>query len=265
VLAILLPLFAAANIFFTPVLTRFFVASSRYKQLLLPALHILQGGLAIIIATLSSQGFQTGWLQKCALRGNWQQLVHNHNGPAIERIQNTFDCCGYHSVADMEWPKGRCEEIYNRHTGCEVPWRQAMHRTSGLEFAVAVVVGIIQVSQLLCTSHRVYIFEFPLCEKLANWGKLAHLVYLRQRGAKGSSTRDARGNGTRDFRRLPQPVEAEDSERLVEDGVEAYHDSDEEGHIERPSLTYPPSGNAEDGPRVAPSGLGRDEANEWRS
>ncbi|KAI3317042.1 hypothetical protein HD806DRAFT_516128 [Xylariaceae sp. AK1471] len=233
VLTILLPLFAAANIFFTPLLSRV-VGSSSYQQLLLPVLHILQGGLAIIIATLSFQGLLPDQLLECGLHGNWQKLWQNHDGRGIERIQNAFDCCGFRSVRDMAWPPPllHCQEIYDRHTSCAAPWQQYMQRTSGLEFMVAAVVGIIQ---------------------------LAHLLYLRQRGARGSSARNSR--------RLPQQVEAGESERLIEDGVEAYHDGDEEGDAVDPSASRSASGTAANGPphRIQPSGLGHDEANQWRS
>jgi len=147
VLTILLPLFAAANVYFTPVLNRLFGSSRGYQQFLPSALHILQGGLTLIIITLAFQGFLPGQLLDCALNGNWQRLYSNHDRQAIERIQNTFDCCGLKSVKDRTWPEGnQCHQIYGRNTPCIQPWRASMQRTSGLEFAVAVIVGLIQVS-----------------------------------------------------------------------------------------------------------------------
>ncbi|KAI1186399.1 hypothetical protein F5B17DRAFT_403831 [Nemania serpens] len=232
VLTILLPLFAAANMFFTPVLNRL-VKSSTLQQLLLPALHILQGGLAIVIATLAAQGFAPTRALGCELEANWQQLWHNHDGHSIERIQNTFDCCGLHSVVDRAWPGTRqqCSEIYNRHTSCDAPWMASMQRTSGLQFTIAVLAGIIQ---------------------------LAQLVYLRQRRGRNSSAQD--------FKRLPHPAEEGNGDRLIE---EPYHDDDEEEERadedqSTPESTLPHPGNIPPH-RVAPSGLGRDEANEWRS
>ncbi|TGJ82186.1 hypothetical protein E0Z10_g6589 [Xylaria hypoxylon] len=234
VLTILLPLFAIANIFYTPVLTRL-AGASIFQQLLLPALHVLQGGITVIIATLAAQGFTPGQALNCALEYNWQQLWHNHDGRAIERIQNTFDCCGFHSVVDRPWPQGQahCSDIYKRDTPCDAPWRASMQRTSGLQFAVAVLAGIIQ---------------------------LAQLVYLRQRGG--------RDNAARDFKHIPQQVEAGDSERLIE---EPYHDDDEDEGVSvdqsPPRSALPPTQAAQNDPphRVEPSGIGRSEANEWRS
>ncbi|KAI0192544.1 hypothetical protein EV127DRAFT_34890 [Xylaria flabelliformis] len=145
VLTILLPLFAAANVIYTPFLSRL-AGSPTLQQLLLPALHIIQGGLTVIIATLAAQGFAPSPTLNCALEQKWQSLWSNHDGRAIERIQNAFDCCGYRSVVDRDWPDPQCKDIYHRHTSCRVPWGEAMQRTSGLEFTVAVIAGIIQVS-----------------------------------------------------------------------------------------------------------------------
>ncbi|KAI0116396.1 hypothetical protein GGR51DRAFT_501199 [Nemania sp. FL0031] len=225
VLTILLPLFAAANIIYTPILNRR-IRSPTLLHLLLPALHVLQGMLTVIIATLTAQGFANSQILDCGLEASWQLLWHNHDGRSIERIQNTFGCCGFKSLADRAWPreKGQCEEIYDRHTWCEAPWRAYMQRTSGLQFAVAVAAGIIQ---------------------------LAYLAYLRQQAIRNKAAQD--------LKRLPH-----DSERLIE---EEYHDSDDEAASEdqSPSDSVSPTTRDEAPHRVEPSGLGRDEVNEWRS
>jgi hypothetical protein len=143
VLTILLPLFAAANIIFTPILGRYLLTKPpALQQFLLPALHILQGGVAIVIATLAAQGLTPG----CELETTWQEFWHTHNFHAIERIQNSLDCCGYRSIVDRTWPKTSCSEIYGRNTHCNAPWRASMQRTSALQFAVAAIAGLIQVS-----------------------------------------------------------------------------------------------------------------------
>lgn len=157
VLTILLPLFAIANLFFTPVLNRL-AKSSKVQQLLLPALHVLQGGLTVVIATLAAQGFVPGPSLKCELDNSWQLLWHNKDWRAIERIQNAFDCCGLHSVRDRSWPVEDCQKTYGRHTSCDAPWSASMRTTSGLQFAVAVLCGIIQVS--LTRSRLVYISSY---------------------------------------------------------------------------------------------------------
>ncbi|KAI1813800.1 hypothetical protein GGS20DRAFT_452232 [Poronia punctata] len=233
VLTILLPLFAAANVYFTPVLTRFF-HSANYQQFLPYALHILQGGLTLVIATLALQGSLPGRMLDCGLEENWQQLWSNHDGRGIERIQNAFECCGFRSLKDRDWPRGQCRNIYdNRHSSCIEPWRASMQRTSGLEFTVAVVVGLIQ---------------------------LAHLIYLQRQG------RSTTGNNA-DYRRLPHRVEAGENGRLIEEDPEAYHDADdEENGVEPTSSQSQPADFGEEPPhRVMPSGLGGEEANQWRT
>ncbi|KAI1820637.1 hypothetical protein F4861DRAFT_50100 [Xylaria intraflava] len=231
VLTILIPLFTTAIIFYTPVLNRL-AGSSIPRQLLAPSLHVLHGGLALVIATLAAQGFIPGRILKCGLEGNWQQLWHTHDGRAIERIQNTFDCCGFHSLRDRGWPQEQCADIYNRHISCDAPWRASMQRTSGLQFAVAVLVGIIQ---------------------------LGYLAYLRQRSW--------RARGAQDFKRFPQRVGAGEHERLIENGIEPYDDGDEASGDANPSASRSSLPAAEDSAphRVEPSGLGRDDVNEWRS
>ncbi|KAI0432282.1 hypothetical protein F5Y09DRAFT_339787 [Xylaria sp. FL1042] len=232
VLTILLPLFAIANLFFTPVLNRF-PGPPILQQLLGPALHVLQGGLTVVIATLAAQGFVPSQTLRCTLEGSWQHLYQNHDGRAIERIQNAFDCCGLHSVVDRTWPKRHCGEIYDRDTSCDLPWTASMQRTSGLQFAVVVLTGIIQ---------------------------LAHLVYLRRRGFRGILARD--------FKRYAEPAEAGESGRLIE---RPYHDNEDDSGVsvdQSPSQSAFPAvqaGQDEAPHRVEPSGLGRDEANEWRS
>ncbi|KAK5636742.1 hypothetical protein RRF57_012454 [Xylaria bambusicola] len=232
VLTILLPLFAIANLFYTPVLNRF-AKSSTVRQFMLPALHILQGGLTVVIATLAAQGFTPGPPLECELFNSWQLLYSNHDGRAIERIQNAFDCCGFRKILDRDWPKQQCHTIYDRRTPCEGPWSASMQRTSGLQFAVAVLCGMIQ-------------------------EKLAHLVYFKQRGARDNAAPDYKRRGGRAER--AERAERGESGRLIE---EAYHDGDDQSP---PQSALPaPQITQDDGPRVAPSGLGRDEANEWGS
>ncbi|GAP85593.1 putative tetraspanin Tsp3 [Rosellinia necatrix] len=225
VLTILLPLFAAANVIYTPLLGRF-IGAPKIQQLLLPALHIIQGAIIVVIATLAAEGFVPSNSLDCQLDTAWQALWRNKNGRAIERIQNQFDCCGYRSIKDQAWPPQpqKCAEIYGRHTACGTSWHAAMHTTSGLQFAVAVVAGIVQ---------------------------LAHLAYLRLPRERGSAGQVF-------------AQRAEDNGRLIE---EAYHDSDDEGNnaVEDPAPSTPPATQDNASHRVEPSGLGGEEANQWRS
>ncbi|KAI0865347.1 hypothetical protein F4860DRAFT_306412 [Xylaria cubensis] len=104
-----------------------------------------------------------------------------------------------------------------------------MQRSSGLEFTVAVIAGIIQ---------------------------LAQLVYLRRRAARGKTAED--------FKRIPQHIEGAASGRLI---GEHYHDDDDDDDdsANQDASRSDVSAARDNAPRVEPSGLGRDELNEWRS
>ncbi|KAI0457166.1 hypothetical protein F5B21DRAFT_99206 [Xylaria acuta] len=130
-----------------------------------------------------------------------------------------------------------------------------MRRTSGLEFTVAVLAGIIQVSPTLLFNSVQYVCMYQTLVEITNKEQLAQLVYLRRRGA--------RVNTAQDFKRFPQRVEEGTNERLIE---EPYHDGDDDGASVNPSSSQSDVSAAQDNtPRVEPSGLGHDEVNEWRS
>ncbi|KAI5917125.1 hypothetical protein F4810DRAFT_81598 [Camillea tinctor] len=235
VLTILLPFIAAANIFVTPAVTRLLRrrGASEIQRLLPHALQIIQGIITIVIATQSFEGFVPGQNLSCNLKGNWQQLWSRKDGRAIERIQDSFNCCGLNSPRDMAWPpkpSDTCQQLYNRHIACVVPWGASMQRTSGLEFGVAIAIGLIQ---------------------------LANLVLFRLRNSSDG--------GVRAYRRLPQIFSSNQHDRLIEpDHEEADEDEPEEnGNRNGLNRSY---GAIDDGrpPRVEPSGLGED-ANQWRS
>lgn len=135
-----------------------------------------------------------------------------------------------------------------------------MQRTSGLQFTIAVVAGLIQVSVSLQNCNRYKHVCTKIIVETTNWKKLAQLVYLRQRRGRNTSAED--------FKRLPHPIEEGNGDRLIE---EPYHDDEDEDGEEgaeedrsTPQPTLPPAGDRAPH-RVEPSGLGHDEANEWRS
>ncbi|KAI1213710.1 uncharacterized protein F4807DRAFT_408787 [Annulohypoxylon truncatum] len=233
VLAIILPVIAAANVFYTPLLHRFLRSrfSSLATQQLLPiALQVIQGILTVVLATLSAQGFVPGRLLECSLEGNWQRLYSANDGQSIMRIQDAFNCCGLRSTKDRDWPKThKCLETYpGRSTNCLVPWQAAEQRTAGLEFAVVVVVGMLQ---------------------------LIHLAFFRLRNSGGARARLG-------YRRLTQSVGANPNEGLLENQA-ADDDEDDAGVGE--SGIQNGRRDLEDGPnhRIEPTGLG-EESNNWR-
>ncbi|KAI1506215.1 hypothetical protein F5X99DRAFT_127276 [Biscogniauxia marginata] len=234
VLAIILPFFAAVNIFYTPVLPRVLPrrVPPNIQQLIPPALQIIQGVITIIIATVSAEGFLPGQNLNCNLEGNWMRLWRSHDGRAISRIQDSFNCCGFNSILDRAWPRkpNECSNLYNRHSSCAEPWRASQQRSSGLEFGVAVAIGLIQ---------------------------LVHLVLYRLRSTPAG--------GARDYRRLPQSIIADPSDRLIEHGdVDTDDDETDENEGQNGSnRTYGAIGDGRPH-RVEPSGLGED-VNQWRS
>ncbi|CAJ2511186.1 Uu.00g068110.m01.CDS01 [Anthostomella pinea] len=233
VITILLPLIAAANVFYTPILDRI-LPRGKYpalQQLLPPALQIIQAVLTTIVATLAFEGFLPSQNLNCNLEGNWQQLWHEHDGRGIERIQDSFNCCGLNSVRDRAWPRDHCQDFYNRHSSCAAPWRATMQRNAGLEFGVAVAVGLIQ---------------------------LVHLALSRLRNAQNRRARD--------FKRITHNPEADSSDRLIEDGqpVEEADGAEGNGGQDGSRRGYGAISDGGSAPRIEPSGLG-EERNQWQS
>ncbi|KAI1401241.1 hypothetical protein F4819DRAFT_508571 [Hypoxylon fuscum] len=239
VLTILLPFLAAANVFYTPMLHRTLrqkiTSSPAFLQLLPIALQVIQGVLTVVLATLAAEGF-AGPTLECGLEGNWQRLWRANDGRAIERIQDSFNCCGLRSMKDKDWPKLQCSNFNKgRHDSCLVPWRASMQRSSGFEFGIAVIVGVLQ---------------------------LVHLALFQLRNSGGRSARIG-------YRRIAQVVGAGPSEALLEDGNA---DGDDEGGTGAESNGGPGDGRGEygsldDGPnhRIEPTGLGDgQEQNNWR-
>ncbi|KAI0020444.1 hypothetical protein F4780DRAFT_372637 [Xylariomycetidae sp. FL0641] len=231
VLTMLLPLLAAANAAaYTPrilpgLLSR---CPAVLRRLALP---ILQGVLTVALATLALEAAAPGPTQTCRLEQAWQRRWHAHDGRAIERVQDAFACCGLRSLKDRAWPRdGSCPALYRRHAPCLEPWAAAMRRAAGLEFAVAVLVGVIQ---------------------------LVQLAMMRMRSP---------ADGRPEFQRVRHAIGAASRERLLEDGD--VDDGDRDGDAGEDGAVEGRGGYSDlvdgEGHRVEPSGLG-EERNQWRS
>ncbi|KAI2615131.1 hypothetical protein GGR54DRAFT_309726 [Hypoxylon sp. NC1633] len=238
VLTIILPFLAAANIIYTPLLNRFLrrrIESVPALQLLPVALQVIQAVLTVVLATLAAQGFVPGQMLECSLEESWKLLWHNHDGRAIERIQDTFNCCGLRTVKDRGWPNGRCMDLNKgRHNACLNSWRSSMQRSAGLEFTIAIAVGLLQLVNLALFTLR------------SSEDRRAKVVY----------------------RQFTENDDADSRAGLLENGVadsgdDAGDGANGNGHTGTGGREY---GTLEDGtsPRIEPSGLG-DEHRNWRS
>ncbi|RYO77327.1 hypothetical protein DL766_009718 [Monosporascus sp. MC13-8B] len=247
VLAIVLPLLAIVNFFYSPVLQRILQrrtgsSASSTREFAPQALQLLQFALVVVLLTVSSESFLPGSPGRstlaCSLEGAWQRLWSVHDGRAIERIQDAFNCCGFNSVRDRAWPPhnnrdnqdNQCSVLYRRSTPCVGPWRAAMQRDAGLEFVVAAAVGVLQLVQLVLSRLRV-----------------------------------ARNGGSRGYRQITHRGSADQEEGLVaneEDGAN-HVGGEEDDDADTPRRNY---GAIDEGrtPRIEPSHLG-EERNHWRS
>ncbi|KAI1800862.1 hypothetical protein F4811DRAFT_556457 [Daldinia bambusicola] len=235
VLTIILPFIAAANLFYMPRFSQMFrqrVTSSPSLLRFLPmAPPVLQAILTVVLATLAAEGFSSGQLTDCSLELNWQHLYTAHDERAISRIQDALNCCGFRSVKDRSAPHDRCHELHDdRNDFCLIPWRATMQRNSGLEFGIAVAVGLIQ---------------------------LVHLVLF---GLRNSSKNAGPG-----YRRVVQNVGPSNQEGLLENGRV---DEEDDGQVEdggengNSRRGYGTVGNGANH-RIEPSGLG-EEGNTWQ-
>ncbi|KAI8956835.1 hypothetical protein F5Y11DRAFT_361359 [Daldinia sp. FL1419] len=232
-LTIILPFIAAANIFYTPLLRKLYergIGSSPSLLRFLPvAPGVLQAILTVVLATLAAEGFSSGLLD-CGLEGNWQRLYSGGDYRAIQRIQDTFNCCGFRSIKDRDSPRGQpngqCSELHkDRHDFCLPLWRASMQRSAGLDFTVAVVTGIIQ---------------------------LLHLVYFF-------------GSRNLGYRPINQSVGPTDRSGLLENGAADEEDGEQVDDNGTNDTNRPNYGGARDGAnhRTEPSSLG-EEGNNWR-
>ncbi|ETS78638.1 hypothetical protein PFICI_08491 [Pestalotiopsis fici W106-1] len=205
-------------------------------------LQILQAIITVVLSTLYAEGLLTGPGLDCSLHNRWQQLWRNHDSQSIQRIQDAFDCCGFLSLRDMSEPhRGTdttlCGSTYHRLTPCVGPWGRAMQRSSSLGFAVAVVVGAIQLTYIVLVRARIGTGN--------GYSGLDRGVNVGQTGA------GVQRIGAGEFGHM---INADDGEVRLPRDLARY----EESSVPRGYGTT----NDESSPLVQPSGLG-DEARQW--
>ncbi|KOS22572.1 hypothetical protein ESCO_001702 [Escovopsis weberi] len=158
VLVALLPLAALFNTALHPRLLRAAARphASALRRLAPAALQLLQALLATVLGTLLLQDARPGSpTARCLLEGRWQALYSAHDAPAIRAVQDALACCGFNSVRDRAFPfQGRCDETFGRTEGCRAPWAAALRGGAGADFAVVLVVGLMQAFGLIVMRER---------------------------------------------------------------------------------------------------------------
>lgn len=108
-----------------------------------------------VLATLSGTHVAPTGDLTCGLNTEWLRLFRAKDADTIQRIQNVFNCCGLHSVADMAYPfpaKGvpadTCATRYDRSSSCFEAWKGQEQKAASFMLAVIIVVVIWKVSFL---------------------------------------------------------------------------------------------------------------------
>jgi hypothetical protein len=90
---------------------------------------------------------------RCGLDDRWQDLFRKHNGKAIRRIQDAFECCGLHSTLDKAFPfpskdvgVDACKKAFGRDVSCFASWREEERIVAGLLLLVVLLVVLWKVS-----------------------------------------------------------------------------------------------------------------------
>ncbi|KAM5355564.1 hypothetical protein ACJ41O_002210 [Fusarium nematophilum] len=160
ILTILLPIVAPLNALFQARLRRASISPpSRAAQLTPLVVQVLQALATTILATLLFQGVVPSAAMECMLDTEWMRMFRAHDASGIRRIQDAFDCCGLNSVRDRAYPfpgmaPSSCAETYGRRIACREPWRGALQTASGLDLAVVLGVGLMQILSLLLGAGR---------------------------------------------------------------------------------------------------------------
>ncbi|KAK3315501.1 hypothetical protein B0H66DRAFT_346061 [Apodospora peruviana] len=184
-LTILLPLIAAINAVYFPKLVNMTRSSgSTFQQLIPHGLQVLQLILTTVLATIFSANITPSGVRECLLESKWKGFWTSHDGDAIKRIQDTFDCCGFRTVKDMAWPfpHGRpdeehidCVSRFGRTSSCKAPWQQALQKNTGVDFGVVLAVAVLQLVSLVAV--KLYNAHHPE----SFWGRLFR-AFARRRG-----------------------------------------------------------------------------------
>lgn len=118
---------------------------------------IIANALILVYSTavITLLGTHTGPASSllCNLNDRWLSLYRAKDGDAIKTIQDTFKCCGLHSVVDKAYPfpdkkngVDACKKSFGRTISCFESWRGQEQGMSGVLMGV---VGLVVIWQLV--------------------------------------------------------------------------------------------------------------------
>jgi hypothetical protein len=121
-------------------------------QLTLPLVAVLGFQLfyETVVGTLALTYIVPPTSLLCGLDDMWARFYAAKNGRAVQRIQDTFDCCGLKTIKDRAYPFGdqvpsQCAQLFQRTGSCLGPLRKSEQTQAGLLLLVAVLVFVVKV------------------------------------------------------------------------------------------------------------------------
>jgi hypothetical protein len=123
--------------------------SSRWYNMAILILFIYE----TVVATLAGTYIAPENSLRCGLDDRWQNLFSTHNGKAVRRIQDAFECCGLHSTIDRAYPfpakdigVDACKKGFGRTISCFESWKEEEKRIAGLMLLVVLLVALWKVN-----------------------------------------------------------------------------------------------------------------------
>ncbi|KAF4123650.1 hypothetical protein GMORB2_6351 [Geosmithia morbida] len=123
-------------------------------------MQVLQALATTVLATLLFEdAVPSTAASSCLVESRWSAYYRAHDDGAIRRIQDGLACCGFNSVRDRAYPFQRngvpstCPETYGRDVACRAGWEGATRSVSGIELAVVLATGLLQIFGLFVMSQ----------------------------------------------------------------------------------------------------------------
>ncbi|KAI9788028.1 MAG: hypothetical protein M1835_002518 [Candelina submexicana] len=192
---------------------------------------------------------------KCSLDETWMNLFNQKNSGAINRIQNTYKCCGLHSIRDKAWPfpdkyhgADACVKTLGWQKSCFGDWRQAEQINAGLLLMVALLAFASKLGLLFLVRTR-----SPWIQRFLHtpWTQDKHYAAITANGASDAEHGETPNDRTVQRNRQ---IEAPYTDEPITNEGEQANSSQTTPRAER--------SQEEVGVRVLPSGL-HGEQNEW--